>query len=177
MCSSALTAPKINTQRLSLRSPRGADAPRVAQMCSDIAIPRMSTRMPWPYSLEDAREFIDLVERQDHERENTFLIEHPDEGVVGCIGLFINGRVPEIGYWFGREFWGNGYATEACQAALRWAREDWRKKVVVAGHFADNPASGAVLCKSGFLYTGDIEMRHSRARGEETPTRMMVWLA
>jgi RimJ/RimL family protein N-acetyltransferase len=48
---------------------------------------------------------------------------------------------------------------------------------VASGHFADNPASGRVLEKAGFLYTGDIERRYSRARAEAVDTRMMVWLA
>ena len=65
----------------------------------------------------------------------------------------------------------------AVRAALGWVKRDWRKRLVVAGHFADNPASGQVLCKAGFLYTGDVEPRASRARGDEVPTRMMIWLA
>jgi len=60
---------------------------------------------------------------------------------------------------------------------LDWARRDWRRKLVVAGHFADNPASGAVLCKAGFLYTGDVEHPWSQARQGPVRTRMMVWLA
>ena len=48
---------------------------------------------------------------------------------------------------------------------------------MVAGHFADNPASGQVLCKAGFLYTGEVALKASRARGHAVPTRMMVWLA
>ena len=60
---------------------------------------------------------------------------------------------------------------------MAWARQDWRKKLVVAGHFADNPASGQVLVKAGFLYTGVVEHKPSTARGESVPTRMMVWLA
>ena len=46
-----------------------------------------------------------------------------------------------------------------------------------AGHFADNPASGRVLEKAGFLYTGELRTGFSRARGEEARTRRMVWLA
>lgn len=173
----ALTSPKIDTNRLRLRAPARGDAPRMAELCGDIDIPRMTTRMPWPYRLEDAAQFIAASEQQDHDRETSFVIEHPDEGVVGCVGLTISERLPEIGYWVGQRYWGRGFATEACRGALRWAKQAWGKKVVVAGHFADNPASAAVLIKSGFLYTGDVEMRHSRARGEPTPTRMMVWLA
>lgn len=176
MCET-LDSPVITTARLRLRAPAPADAERVAELCSDIDIPRMTTRMPWPYSLVDAAAFIGRASDQDRNIENTFLIEHGDDGPVGCIGLFMTGRLPEIGYWIGRPYWGRGIATEATRAALSWARSDWRKKVVVAGHFADNPASAAVLSKSGFLYTGDVEMRHSLARGEAVPTRMMVWLA
>ena len=69
-------------------------------------------------------------------------------------------------------------ATEAARGAMAWARRDWRKKVVVAGHFADNEASAKVLIKTGFLYTGKVQNRLSRARGGAVvKTRMMVWLA
>jgi hypothetical protein len=34
-----------------------------------------------------------------------------------------------------------------------------------------------VLCKAGFLYTGDVELRWSQARQGPVRTRMMVWLA
>ena len=67
--------------------------------------------------------------------------------------------------------------TEAVRAALGWARGGWRRRYLLAGHYADNPASGHVLVKAGFLYTGEVIPRFSLARGESAPTRMMVWLA
>ncbi|WP_293463650.1 GNAT family N-acetyltransferase, partial [Phenylobacterium sp.] len=111
--------------------------------------------------------------------EAVFAVEHRHFGVVGVLGF--HERAPgrsELGYWFGRPFWGRGYATEAVTGALRWAKGDWRRNVVWAGHFADNRASGQVLCKAGFLYTGDVEPRPCAGRnGQAVPTRMMVWLA
>ena len=96
----------------------------------------------------------------------------------GYLAARHGGPRAEIGYCLGRPYWNRGYATEAVRGALKWVKRDWRKKVVVAGHFADNPASGQVLCKAGFLYTGDVERRCSVARGrDDVPTRMMVWLA
>ncbi len=115
---------------------------------------------------------------QDPKKANTFLIEHEDHGPVGVIGMFQNtDAVPEAGYWIGREFWGRGYATEALEGALVWASTRWKRRALMAGHFADNPASGRVLEKAGFLYTGETRPAFSRARGESADTRMMVWLA
>jgi RimJ/RimL family protein N-acetyltransferase len=84
---------------------------------------------------------------------------------------------PDLGFSLGRRYWNRGYATEAVRAALKWVKRDWRKNVVVAGHFSDNPASGQVLCKAGFLYTGDVTLLRSQARDADVPARMMVWLA
>jgi RimJ/RimL family protein N-acetyltransferase len=83
----------------------------------------------------------------------------------------------EVGYWLGRPFWGFGYMTEALSAAMAWAAGPWGRRWMVSGHFDDNPASGRVLIKAGFLPTGEIRWRFSLARGEAAPTRMMVWLA
>jgi hypothetical protein len=34
-----------------------------------------------------------------------------------------------------------------------------------------------VLERAGFLLTGEVQQRHSIARGQTAATRMMVWLA
>jgi RimJ/RimL family protein N-acetyltransferase len=62
-------------------------------------------------------------------------------------------------------FWGQGYASEAVAALAEFAA-DLGRGPVVASHFADNPASGRVLAKNGFAYTGESAMRFSLARGE-----------
>ena len=168
----------IQTPRLTLRMPMIDDAARIGDLAGDFAIARMTTRMPWPYSRGDADGFVARCQSQDPKLHATFAIELEDEGVVGVLGLFTAPQSHlELGYWIGRPYWGRGLATEATQGALAWARTDWRKKLVVAGHFADNPASGQVLIKAGFLYTGVVEHKASTARGEVVPTRMMVWLA
>jgi RimJ/RimL family protein N-acetyltransferase len=47
----------------------------------------------------------------------------------------------------------------------------------MASHFTDNPASGRVLSKAGFLYTGEVRELRSVARAAEAPARMMVCMA
>ena len=170
--------PRIETDRLVLRAPRMDDAARIAALADDFDIARMTSRIPHPFRPRDAEIFLDRMAAADRAREATFAIEDRIEGVVGILALDQSGGLgPEIGYWVGRPYWGRGIASEAARAALSWAGGEWRKRVVVAGHFADNPASARVLVKAGFLYTGEVQRRRSLARGEIAQTRMMVWLA
>lgn len=171
-------SPVVETRRLVLRSPQAQDVTRLAALANDRDIARMTLRMPHPYSVDDAEGFVLSVAGQDPARSRTFLIEHEDHGPVGVLGIFEDGDVaPEVGYWIGRPYWGRGYATEALEAGLIWASRKWKRRALVAGHFSDNPASGRVLEKAGFLYTGEVRNGFSRARGQDAHTRRMVWLA
>ena len=172
------TSPVVETRRLILRAPAPQDAPRIAALANDIDIARMTQRMPHPFGVRDADDFVLQVAAQDPARANTFIIEHEDLGPVGVIGMFEgDDRVPETGYWIGREYWGRGFATEALDGALVRASRKWKRRAMVAGHFADNPASGRVLEKAGFLYTGETRKAWSQARRAQADTRMMVWIA
>lgn len=177
MCAIEVT-PVVSTERLVLRGPVRTDADAIVRLASDINVAAMTARLPHPYTEHDAEAWLDRCLVQDWGRNATFVIEHHSFGPVGVLGLENggNGRA-QIGFWLGRPFWNRGYATEAVRGALKWVRRDWRRNVVEAGHFADNPASGQVLCKAGFLYTGDVVLQDCAARGGQVPARRMVWLA
>ncbi len=75
-------------------------------------------------------------------------------------GLQENG-VAEIGHGILEEYRGQGYATEAVQAACRWALGHAEVKSLEAETDEENTASQRVLEKCGFLPTGSF--------GEEGP--------
>lgn len=171
-------AERIETRRLALRSPRLDDAGRLAELANDYDVTKMTGRMPHPYALGDAIQWIEKSASADPRAETSFVIELEDQGPIGGFGLFY-GEEPiwEVGYWIGRPFWGRGLASEALQGVVAWACGRKQRRALVAGHFADNPASGVVLEKAGFLYTGVVKPLASRARGCEHPSRRMIRLA
>ncbi|MDO1559147.1 GNAT family N-acetyltransferase [Brevundimonas sp. 2R-24] len=170
---------QFETRRLRLRPLLPQDAPVMAAFLADAGVARMTCSVPHPFTLADADAFIAAAAAGDPRRQARFAIEHEDHGLVGGVGFTHpdGDAAPEVGYWIGRPFWGRGFATEALEGALAWARRRWGRRAVMAGHFADNPASGRVLEKAGFLYTGERHRLLSRARGEAAEARMMVWLA
>ncbi len=55
-----------------------------------------------------------------------------------------------IGYRLAEEFWGRGIATEVVEMMVNYLFFDTDIEVIIASHFASNPASGNVLKKNGF---------------------------
>ena len=171
-------SPWIAADRLALRPLLRDDAWRVADLANDYEVARMLAPLPHPYGLRDAEQFIDRMHDADPRSDQAFGLEHQSFGLIGVLGFHRpDGRITEMGYWIGRTFWGCGLATEAARAALAWAFGDWGKRAVMASHFTDNPASGRVLSKAGFLYTGEVRQLRSLARGGEAPSRMMICMA
>jgi len=173
----SLAPPILGTERLILRPLRDDDADPMTVLADDFDVARMTTSIPHPYSRDMAVGFIGRMKAADPAREVVLAIDHPRHGFIGALGFHPTpGPCPELGYWIGKPFWGQGYTTEAVTAALGWAGERWNRRVLASGHFSDNPASGQVLVKADFLYTGVVEHRYCLARDEVTATRMMIWL-
>jgi RimJ/RimL family protein N-acetyltransferase len=77
---------------------------------------------------------------------NVFRVIEADGVVVGSIGSWDAGDDRAVGYWLGRDHWGQGYATEALQAFL----EVDRARPLTAYVAVQNVASRRVLEKVGF---------------------------
>jgi RimJ/RimL family protein N-acetyltransferase len=167
----------LRTERLVLRTPQRSDASRIGKLSRDHAVARMVTRMPYPQPDIGAEGFLLIMEaRAPLGEDHLFAIELTDEGVIGLCGAHAHGDRFEIGYWLGRPYWGQGYATEAARALTAYALA-LERGPLVATHFVDNPASGRVLEKAGFRYTGEVAPRFSLARGGKVETRMMEYAA
>lgn len=92
-----------------------------------------------------------------------------DGAVAGHVGSFERDGVPEVTYWIGRAFWGNGVATRALTDLL----EIVAVRPIHARVAKDNAGSIRVLRKCGFSVTAE-ERGFAAARGEEIAELVMT---
>lgn len=163
---------EIETPRLKLRRLRMSDASRIAQFCDDPGVGRNLARTPLPYLPSAAEGWIMInAARAPLGHDFVYAVELPGEGLIGVVGAHRSGEAGfEFGYWFGRPFWNQGFGTEAASA---FVTEASKLGDLQAGHFIDNPASGRVLNKVGFAYTGETETMFSLGRGETVACKRM----
>ena len=112
----------------------------------------------------------------DHEREwladeaYRFAVNLEDR-MIGMVDIdVIAEHEGTLGYWLEREAWGCGYAFEAAHAVTRFALKEVGLQRLKAGHADDNPASGRILTKLGFILIDTAE-GFSRSRGNNIRRR------
>lgn len=149
-----MNLPEIETSRLKLRPYREADIPDLVRLAGAREVAATTLRIAHPYTEQHAKEFLRMAEDDD---KAWFAITLSDSGqFCGGVGLRIEPEHSraEVGYWVGVPFWGNGYATEAAQAAVRYGFEDLRLRRISAAVSKGNAASEKILQKLGMRHEG-----------------------
>lgn len=115
--------------------------------------------LPYPYTENDAEEFIYAMLNSDKHATFAFAIV-VDAKVIGSIGIFrkdnIHFRTAEMGYYIAEPFWGKGLGTSAIKQATSYVFLNTDIIRIFAEPFADNTASCRVLEKSGFVLEGTL---------------------
>lgn len=149
--------PALLTPRLLLRPFTAADAPAVQRLAGEAVVAEMTLNIPHPYEDGMAEAWI-ATHRAAWEAGTavTFAITTLTGELRGTVSLQITPahRRGELGYWIGQPYWGEGLATEAVIAVLRFAFDDLALNRVQASHLPRNPASGRVMEKAGMHREG-----------------------
>jgi RimJ/RimL family protein N-acetyltransferase len=157
--------PVLATARLVLRAPRRSDVKVIASLANDRRIAANTARIPHPYGIEDAEQFVAAVNKREGEACFVIMLECAPIGVCS-VDLREDG--PEVGYWLGVPYWGRGFATEAVRALIDHAFGDLEHEALISGARVNNPASRRVLEKCGFQWTG-VRLSRIRAINSAAP--------
>ncbi|WP_263426280.1 GNAT family N-acetyltransferase [Arthrobacter sp. NtRootA1] len=133
------------------------DLDAMADMLGD---PHVMAYYPTPKSREEAAAWIAWNEANyTRDGYGLWILETHDGGFVGDCGLTwqtVNGRRElEVGYHVRSELQGRGYAKEAAQACVDFARDEARVERLVAIIHPDNIASRRVAEHIGMTHLED----------------------
>jgi ribosomal-protein-alanine N-acetyltransferase len=117
----------------------------------------MRDGFPHPYTLENARQFLDNVSQQN---PMTYFAIATHKEAIGGIGITLNKDVhrltAELGYWLAEPYWGRGIMTEAVKAFSDYCFDEFGLLRIYAEPYATNEASCHVLEKAGFTLEGRL---------------------
>ena len=178
--------PLIRTGRLTLRRPEARDAEAISEALANYRVAKMLTRVPQPYHLEDADEWLARIGEPGNQ---DWIFAITLGGVRAILTPEIeaaNGNVSDrliglvsiewreagdrsgwtIGYWLAEEHWGKGIMTDAVNAVIARFFSVMMGETLFSSVMADNPGSLRIQSKLGFAITGVVDAySQSRAAG------------
>jgi len=157
--SNSIQFSNLVTERLTLRSLRLSDAPRIKELAGNLNVSKTTRSIPHPYEDGMAESWIKSTHAMADTGESLALaIQITNENLlIGSIGLVdIDDYEAVLGFWIGERYWGLGYCTEATKAILAFAFESLGLQKITAEHLTYNMASGEVMKKAGMSHVGTV---------------------
>lgn len=159
---------ELRTERLLLRPFREEDAPALYACSCEEEVGRSAGWKPHE-SIEESADILHLVFL---DQPTVWAIERrADSRLLGSVGLIADGArqygsARALGYSLGRDYWGQGYMTEAVRCVLRFGFDRLRLDLVSATCYPENHRSRRVLEKCGFCYEGTLRRAELLYNGE-----------
>lgn len=141
---------ELRTERLVLRPFQVDDVADVLAYRDDVEFARFLSHIPQPFTQRDAEAFVALNMSEPWETSPTFAVVLHGT-VIGTANLEVEAQksTAMLGYAIGREWWGQGIATEAARAAMAWGIEAFALARIWASTDVRHLRSRRVLEKLG----------------------------
>ena len=147
---------RLETQRLLIRPFRMADLAAFAEIVGDPEVMRYIGDGS-PLSPTQAQEHIEkhiLSQKENGYSRYAVCLQESQQLIGHCGFMDFEGTI-DFGWRYGRPYWGKGYATEAAQAVLGYARESLSFDRIVCLCYTDNVASLRVIQKLAIPFDRD----------------------
>ena len=171
--------PTLETERLKLRKLSMRDAGDVFEYAS---LSEVSEHVTWEHhrNISDSIHFLRVVMQQyeDGAPSSWGIVQNKIGKLIGTIGyhaLSIQNRYGEVGYALSKDFWNQGYMTEAFREVIKFGFEHMKLNRVEATCKLLNTASEKVMQKCGLKYEGILKQRLF-AKGEHHDLKLYAIL-
>ena len=157
--------PNLRTPRLLLRRWRDADKVPLAALNAD---PAVAEQLAGPLAAEQSGAMVNRIEDGFDQRGfGLWALEVARTGMfVGCTGLAVPafeapfGPAVEVGWRLAPAAWGQGYATEAAHAALRFGFDAAGLTEIISFTAQSNARSRAVMRRLGMAHDPTEDFDH-----------------
>lgn len=166
MTSPPVSIPRLRTARLLLREYRITDFDAYAESAADplhrqyMGAGVLNRRDAWKHFSAGVGTWI-------LQGAGWWAVEEGETGrPVGMVGAFYRPGMPdlEVGWWFYKQFWGRGFATEAAAVAIRYGFENHRVDRIIAHVDERNVPSRRVAEKLGMRDDGEADLFGTKTR-------------
>ncbi len=149
-----------------LRAPRRGDVKAIVRLANDRRVAENTARIPHPYGVDDAEQFIAAVNRQDGEA--TFVITRDGDADRRLRRRSARERAARSAIGSARPIGAAATPPRRCAPSIDHAFGDLGHEALQAGARVSNPASRRVLEKCGFQWTG-VGLYRIRAINSSAP--------
>jgi RimJ/RimL family protein N-acetyltransferase len=169
----------LRGERVLLRPFTLDDVKPVVEACQDDEIHRWTVTIPWPYTEEHARSWIEAhaMQRRAGSAHHFAVVEAATNSFSGSISLERSAGAPRsagAGYWIAPWARRRGYATDALRIIVDFAFAATDTDRILLVTMAGNEASEHVAAHAGFEVVGTDEAHsYGVAAGEAYPAR--IW--
>jgi RimJ/RimL family protein N-acetyltransferase len=177
----AIVAPSLSDGEIAVRPIAPTDIADIVAACRDPEIPRW-TRVPSPYTREDAEQFVAIAATEAAAGEGVALAvcDAARDRLIGTIGLMEVDRergYGAIGYWTAAPARGRGAATRAVALLRDWAHAELGLAEIEICAHRDNRPSQLVAERAGFADTGELRSVPRMPPGKRDGYKVYVWAA
>ena len=138
---------ELHTNNLIIKKPSEKHLKSLIKELNNWNISKWLIEVPYPYTVDDAKYWVKKT-KQDEYSFNIYL----KNKLIGGLSLTNQRKNSkwELGYWIGEEYWGNGYAIEACENLISYFFSNTNNSIIYASHMKDNIKSKKIIIKLGF---------------------------
>ncbi|MEN9338499.1 MAG: hypothetical protein RI945_224 [Candidatus Parcubacteria bacterium] len=164
---------EIKTKRLILRGYLISDWKDLVEGIGDFEVSKWLKKVPYPYTEKDAKDYLKKSIKRQKKNDNTnyvFALYHKkDKKFIGSVGLhaidYFSG-VATTGSWLNKQYWRQGYITEAKIAVNNFAFNKLKLRRLGTDIYVDNIASNSVQEKLGYKLEG-VKRKAARSKATE----------
>ena len=156
----------IETERLILRAWKDEDAKDLQEGLNNLEVSKWLAFVPYPYTLEDAKAFIDFTKNSNN-YEFAIVLKEENKVIGGTALANIKDKSAGGGIWINQKYCGKGYGREAFGRRVEFAFNDLNLERLENGYFKGNEKSFKMQESLGYTKNGIIKNKYiSKATGK-----------